>query len=371
MDRPVVRTITFFLEGVETDTVEEYLDNVESGINNVVEKYSELVEEKLGGRGYRVWTKRITLPRISKNLYKEMNRLIDGLKDLFTDSGFLINIGGISLNHIDDADIIVDIASNGFYTGLYWTGDPPIETVHEFFKRLADEDPEYATRVAVSLNGRPLMTPYYPLSTNTVGRRAVGLALLYPSVLRRVYRVGGLKGIEEYIIRVHDDLSKTLRNEGLGDIVFFIDHSISPWMEDSVARLLEDVAGGEVFFPGIVYAVAELNAVLDRIADRNREVLGFNEVMLPYAEDSRLMELGALGRLRARDLLRLSMTCVAGPDMIVVPYDADRLRSFIMESFRLGLGVGRVKALRIIPVAGSPGDNIVLGKFGRVPVIDY
>ncbi len=94
-------------------------------------------------------------------------------------------------------------------------------------------------------------------------------------------------------------------------------------------------------------------------------------MMLPYAEDSYLMELGREGLIRARDLLNLSMICVAGPDMLILPNRYEDLVSFAKASLLLGLLTNRLKALRIIIADGEPGDHVALGKFGSAPILDF
>lgn len=113
----------------------------------------------------------------------------------------------------------------------------------------------------------------------------------------------------------------------------FIDHSINPWMDDSVARLLEYLSDEKFWRPGIIEGIMRIYTVLDQLAGTHDNIRGFNEVMLPYAEDRYLMELGEEGLIRVRDLLTLSMICVAVPDMLALPDRHDDLVSLVRHHY--------------------------------------
>lgn len=151
----------------------------------------------------------------------------------------------------------------------------------------------------------------------------------------------------------------------------FIDHSISPWMDDGATRLLEYLSDEKFWRPGIIEGIMRINTVLDQLAETHDNIRGFNEVMLPYAEDRYLMELGEEGLIRVRDLLTLSMICVAVPDMLVLPDRHDDLVSLVKASLLLARLTNRTKAPRIIVANGEPGDHVVLGKFGSASILDF
>jgi len=83
-------------------------------------------------------------------------------------------------------------------------------------------------------------------------------------------------------------------------------------MNESVVELLS-LMGFELDSPGFNYGVRMLNDRISRMAEKLGYAGGFNEVMLPYAEDSLLIDAGRKGFLCARNLLLYSSTCVAGP----------------------------------------------------------
>jgi uncharacterized protein (UPF0210 family) len=351
MVKPVIRAVTGFVPQRHplVESIEETVELVEK------------VSMKLSEKGFRVWSKRITMPFRKGGEARTMPRLRDMVPEEYFISAGTLHIETVNL------ETIKDLVGQGIYIGLSWKGEPPVKTVTEIFTRLSRIEPEYATRVAVSLNGRMLMTPYFPLSASLTSSVMVGIALLYPSLLADAYRKGGFEGIAEYIGQIHAELSSILSGIGMG---FLVDYSISPWMDDSVAGLIETITGRPIHDVSSANAIAMLNSLLWRMEDQGG-VGGYNEVMLPYAEDKGLMDAGSRGMLRARDLLYLSTICVAGPDMIVVPMDKDSLEAFIRLSFNIASNMVRVKALRIIPVDAEPGEMVSLGRFGRIPVIGY
>ncbi len=367
--KPVIRSITYFTEAPAEQGVLDYTEALRNSILPRAVETIRKISEILEAYGYNVWTKRITLPLLSNEYYHHMDSILDTMDEYLPKNNIMGNIGGLYIDQLGNHELIISIVERGYYTGLLWRDNPPIDLATDIFLKISEAKPEYATRIAVSLNGQSLMTPYYPLSSNLMSSEAVGLALLYPEILKSIYVSGGLEGIEEYLLSTHDELTKLVAEEA--GVEVFIDHSISPWMNNSVAELLETITGEKFHYPGIIDGVKSLNSIIRSISGKRENIMGFNEVMLPYAEDSRLIEIGGKGLIRARDLLYLSTICVAGPDMIVAPNDKEMLRSFIKASFTLGIDTGRVKALRIIPVSEKPGNLVDLGRFGKIPVIDY
>ncbi len=367
--KPIIRSITYFIKPPVEQGVLDYIEYLRKNLLPRAVETIGKISEVLEAYGYTVWTKRITLPLLSSEYYHHIHSILDVMDEYLLKNNIMGNIGGVYIDQPGSYELTTSIVEREYYTGLLWRDNPPIDSVADIFLKVAEAKPEYATRIAVSLNGQSLMTPYYPLSSNLTSSEAVGLALLYPEVLKSIYVSRGLEGIGDYLLSIHDELTKLIREEA--GLEVFIDHSISPWMENSVAELLEVITGEKIHYPGIIDGVKSLNNIIGRVSRNRENIRGFNEVMLPYAEDSRLIEAGGGGLIRARDLLYLSTICVAGPDMILVPYDREKLRSFIKASFALGLDAGKVKALRIIPVAEKPGSTVDLGKFGKIPVIDY
>ncbi len=355
--KPIIRSVAGF-----TRLDIEWSRN---GLRNAIEHVLDLVDKAcdlLSGAGYTIWSKRISLPIPPVTVY---DRLPDILSDIVS-KDYMVSTGCVFLEEMS-IEKIIDIVSNGIYICLIWGKEPDAVKATDVFLRASEYNPVYATRIALSLDGTPLETPYYPLSTSLYGE-SIGIAFLYPSYLESIFSKRGLRGIRKTLLSLEKDIANVLNDLG---VRVSIDYSISPWMEDSVAGLIESITGYTPDKPGFLHGIYVLNSILGELRGVSRLMQGYNEVMLPYAEDSILMKYGGEGRLRARDFLRFSSVCIAGPDMIVVPMDRVKLLGYIRDALALGRVKGRYMGLRIIAVNRDAGERIDLGKFGSVPILDY
>ncbi|MCD6096225.1 MAG: DUF711 family protein, partial [Thermoprotei archaeon] len=97
--------------------------------------------------------------------------------------------------------------------------------------------------------------------------------------------------------------------------------------------------------------------------------IGFNEVMLPLAEDNWLKDLASKSILRVRDFVSLSVICVAGVDMIPMPNIKQRkLEAIISDILTLSIIKEKVVGVRLIKTKLNPGDILSLPLFGDIPV---
>ena len=302
----------------------------------------------------------------------EAARELEGL-DL---DGVFVNLGGYRLRGPGDVDSLVGVASRGFFASILYGGGGWEEArlASEAFHRAASESPDYPVYLAFNPLGEPLLTPYYPLSSSRPGERMVTVALLYPNYLRDAYRRGGLEGIEEAAVnagRMALEAGRIVASL-LGAEGVAVDMSVSPWMEETVLGLVEEVAGVRLPEPGFAWGLWAVNRAVERAASKlgPGRVTGFNEVQLPVAEDSKLKLRAAEGETRARDLLRLSGVCLAGLDMAVVPASRDAVAGLLLEAEAYSRVKGKVVGVRLIPLEDvEPGDKVYLERFGEVPVI--
>ncbi|WP_245526467.1 DUF711 family protein [Desulfurococcus mucosus] len=346
-----VRAVTYFA-GRHRGIREEY----EHGIN-VLERAVEILREQ----GLRVFTKRVSMPSIGVG---EALKLLE----VAGNGDALVSAGYIDLRRLTPGDAS-HLAGGGLYI-------PILAPVNDFtmddalhFSRIihaaAADDPVNATRIAIGFHDESFLTPYFPDSSSR-GSRSIGLAFLYPNALD-AESIDGLSESMHRVFKVFNNIAELLE-KSLGYPVY-IDYSLSPWMERSVAGLLGSL-GFSPLEPGFNYALHVVNKLIGMHGDRLRAV-GFNEVMLPYAEDSVLVEYGGRGLLRARDFLRYASTCVAGVDMIIVPSSVEGLARLTLDAYSLSRVKSRPLSLRAIPVDGEPGGRVRLGRFGEPFIIGY
>ncbi|MCS7102478.1 MAG: DUF711 family protein [Candidatus Korarchaeum sp.] len=262
----------------------------------------------------------------------------------------------------------------GYFTSISLADSTEFLRAAEFIFRVSEDlGPEYATMFAFS-SKEPPEGPYFPLTkAESFG---VSFSLLYPSDL-----YGPLEEAEEPESALSYALSRVFRGahselreavSELGEEVPFLgmDFSLSPWMDESSAKVVSLLARSPFLGPGTPSAIAELNLRIEE-ASRGMRRLGFNELMLPMAEDDLLKEAALSLEITARSLALLTPYCLAGLDMVVLPLsvsksDLAKLIGDVMTSSRIK---GRTVGVRIILVDAEPGEEVILGRFGKVPVM--
>ncbi len=266
------------------------------------------------------------------------------------------------------------LLEEGYFTSINMGDDPfraNLVYAAEFLLRVSEDlGPEANTMIALT-SGEPYETPYFPATRG--GSFGISASLLYPSDLYgALYEAEEpemtLRSVVKVIFRqAQEEIMEEIR----GEISYLgIDFSLSPWMEESVAKVISLLARAEFLEPGTVSAILEMNRIIEE-GTQGLKALGFNEVMLPMAEDSLLMEMVSKGSLRVRDLLYMSSYCVTGLDMVVLPkVEVRTLAKLIGDVLASGRVKNRVVGLRLIPVDEKPGEVVKLGMFGEVPVMD-
>ncbi|MEM3980494.1 MAG: DUF711 family protein, partial [Ignisphaera sp.] len=128
--------------------------------------------------------------------------------------------------------------------------------------------------------------------------------------------------------------------------------------------------GNKIGSPGTINAIYSLNKLIDGIIKKLRiRSIGFNEVMLPVAEDDILNKRVEEGFIRLRDLINYSIVCVAGLDMVAIPKLLVDIRRTAIDMLTVHKIKKRSVAMRIIPVDQEPGTSIKLENFGTTYVI--
>ncbi|MGB9709628.1 DUF711 family protein [Infirmifilum uzonense] len=227
----------------------------------------------------------------------------------------------------------------------------------ETLRRITEKSHLQATRYAVSF-GPLLQTPYFP-ATRTI-KEGVTLSLLYVEA----YAQSRLPELKRLLENLQANAASSWPN--------FIgtDFSLSPWMERSVASLVERISGVMFTLPGTIAAIRRINRDLEDLS-RSLRSTGFNELMLPLAEDNRLKELARLGQLRLSHLINYASYCVAGLDMVVIPDSTENtvLEGILRDLWEIHLLKKKTIGMRIILAPNQEGEEIDLGMFGKTPVI--
>jgi len=327
----------------------------------------EARDEAAARAGVPVESVRITLDSCPTGRVTE---LVDSLTGRVEEA--LVSLGNHPVAAPGVEEAVLRVAEEGFFAALLLgEGWEEARRASTILHRLADKDPSLATRIGVNVLGRPILTPYYPLSSST-RHLVLTTALTYPNYLAEAYSKGGIEALGDATIEAAGKALEALETAAsrIGAEPAGVDLSVAPWMEETSLGLVELVAGVRLPEPGIAYGIGLVNKALADAASRLGRAVGFNEVQLPIAEDLKMKARVSELETRARDLARLAGVCLAGLDLAVVPAGIDQVAGLILDLRGYSLAKDKVLGARIIPVEDvEPGDRVYLDKFGETPVI--
>ncbi|MGQ9479391.1 MAG: DUF711 family protein [Thermoproteota archaeon] len=311
-----------------------------------------------------VWSTRAALPPIGKD-ESPMKRVFQ-LSDLDV-------LDYLSIGHIEDThpslEEVAEVAENGFFISINLSDISNVGRVLKVLRKTCENDSSNGGRVSVNIR-ESILTPYFPAACNLTGEEGLALSLLYPSLLRNKL----LSQFEDILAEVYASTEKIglrLSNE-LGVKYQGVDLSLSPWMDESVAEIIEFASGVKMPLPGTFSMIREINRLIDSAAKKAKvSVTGYNEVMLSVAEDDLLKERVANGDVKLRDLVHLTAACVAGVDMVVLPDEVSDsfLKNVFKDLFEIRMVKNRTIGIRILFAPADSGKTLKLKLFGETPVI--
>lgn len=137
------------------------------------------------------------------------------------------------------------------------------------------------------------------------------------------------------------------------------DFSPAPYPAEwcSLGAALEALGLPELGFSGSLAAAAFLADTLDRGAWLRT---GFNGMMMPVLEDTRLAQRTAGAHFKIHDLLMYSAVCGTGLDTVPLPGDstADQISAILLDVAALALRLDKPLLARLMPVPGKhAGDT--------------
>lgn len=318
-----------------------------------------------------VWSVRVVSPPVedaARALDVKLSKYVEEFYEVATK---VANYVAFPLRRLEPSELVELMRSfeRAYFSVEYRPDDE--EAVIEVLRRVPEEVGWVAgSRFAVAFGGRPV-TPYFPVTTSeTEGATA---SLLYPTHLAELIDGGEtlLDALRATALEAYRLVYSAIDRCGTGLPLLGLDLSLSPWASDSVAALLEKLLGMPLFSPGTFAVLRSVNEALSLLAS-SLGAVGFNEVMLPLAEDDRLKELAAVGQLRFRDLLATAPACVVGLDMVPLPSTTEtRVLKWAMRDLDAASKLKRRPlGMRVLLVGASPGEEVELGMFGKTPVID-
>ncbi|BCU68665.1 hypothetical protein HS7_21020 [Sulfolobales archaeon HS-7] len=295
-----------------------------------------------------IWTRRIAFPPTKTDPL--------ALLDLVDDNEVKFSLLHLTPNKLDGKtfhNVIKEF--DNVYGSILLNHETDINIV---VKEIINLEPDEASRVSVLINNDFLTTPYFPAgSANNVD--GIGASLLYVESFMRGTVKQDLLTAEKEVKKISSEIG----SEYLG-----LDPSLSPWMDDSVGRLIERRIS-RLFSPSNLYTVRNLNSIIERYSKLIKSI-GFKEVMLPLGEDSLLMKRVKEGRLGLYHFVMFSQVCVAGVDMIPIKSDMNLMRSLLLDLIALHKVKKRPIGARVIPVSDINKHEVIhINGFGDIPIV--
>ncbi|RLE65466.1 MAG: hypothetical protein DRJ47_05100 [Thermoprotei archaeon] len=319
--------------------------------------------------GLQVWSKRIILPTVHEIEYSGLEKLVSEAVEIVEDNGIdylALHIGSCKLWN-------AAVGLLNTYEKLFISIGFNPEKAKEIYTLLHTVSKkcgvEAGARFGVSF-GPPPISPYFPITQSI--EEGVSISLLYPSYLMySLTRSNGISTALRKLAVAMVDGYKSFRRHFNATIKFLgVDYSLSPWENESVAELLEKAANIRLGEPGSLHIVHVFNRLIREVAE-SFQGTGFNEVMLPLAEDNRLKVLAMEGALSLQKLVSLVSVCTAGLDMVPLPRNTPYkvVVNLMMDLHALSKVKGKTVGLRILLPDAEAGEILNLGFFGPTPVL--
>jgi uncharacterized protein (UPF0210 family) len=367
--RPKIRAITAFINLDRTQYQQQIADAM-----TMLKRARTIFES----RDYEVETIRIStqpFAEYTKGLTTEQAlAFFKTYDDLATQYKFAASIGPAMLNADDpesQADLLVDVLKNtksinaslvvADENGVRWTS---VGAAARTMQKLAATEHSQANFKFSAIALVPPLTPFFPgsyhtgfghqfaialESANTVAAAFQGAPDLATARQRLIDRLGGeARNIEALAGRIDQDTGWTYMG---------IDLSPAPMKNVSIAAALETLTAQPIGSPGTLTGAATITAAIRDILVKQT---GYNGLMLPVLEDSRLAQRWSEGRISIDSLLSYSAVCGTGLDTVPLPGDTSeqQLELIIGDMASLAVKWHKPLSARLLPVTGKkPGDT--------------
>lgn len=240
--------------------------------------------------------------------------------------------------------------------GVRW---PSVGAAARTMKKLQDSEHSQANFKFSAIALVPPLTPFFPgsyhtgfghqfaialESANTVAAALQGAPDLATARQRLTDRLGSYAfAIQDLAARVDRDTGWTYMG---------IDLSPAPMKNISIAAALETLTAQPIGSPGTLTGAATITAA---IRDIRIKQTGYNGLMLPILEDSRLAQRWSEGRLSLDALLSYSAVCGTGLDTVPLSGDTSeqQLELIIGDMASLAVKWHKPLSARLLPVTGK------------------
>jgi uncharacterized protein len=366
--KPKVRAITAFVNLDRAQYQQQIADTVK------MLKYARTLFES---RGYEVQTIRIStqpFAEYTKGLSEQQALAFFKEYDaLAQKENFAASIGPAMLNAGDpeaQADLLVDVLKNtrSINGSLVVAGEDGVRwgsvgAAARAVKKLEDSEHSQANFKFAAIALVPPLTPFFPGSYHTGFGHQFAIALESANTVAAAFQGApdlntARQRLQERLITeafAIQELAQRLDRD-MGWSYMGIDLSPAPLKDVSIGAAIENLTGQPAGTSGTLTAAATITAA---IKDIQVKQTGYNGLMLPILEDSRLAQRWGEGRISVDALLSYSAVCGTGLDTVPLPGNISQKQLELMIGDMASLAVKWHKPLsaRLLPVAGkNPGD---------------
>ncbi|HXJ46185.1 MAG TPA: DUF711 family protein [Candidatus Dormibacteraeota bacterium] len=368
--RPKIRTITAFLNLDRTQYQQQITDALQ-----MLRRAKTIFES----RGYEVQTIRIAtqpFPEYTKGLTPQQTiAFFKDLDALAEKEKFAPGIGPAMLNAGDpdsQADLLADILANTKHIrgsiviagddGVRWRA---IGAAARAIKKLEDTTEHSQGNFNLgAIADVPPLSPFFTAAYVDGFGHQFAIGLESANVVAEAFR--GATDVDA----AKQKLTSMLASEAIeierhanridmetGWAYVGIDLSPAPLKDVSIGAAIENLIAQPFGSAGTLTAAATITAAVKAVPVKQT---GYNGLMLPILEDSRLAERWSQGRVSLEGLLSYSAVCGTGLDTIPLPGDisTDQLTLILADVATLAVKWHKPLSARLLPVKGKiAGDT--------------
>ena len=368
--KPKIRTITAFIR-LDPGQYKQQVAETLTMLRNAKARY--------GLAGYEVQTIRITtqqFPEYTLGMSKPAAlAFFHDLDALAKQENVSISIGPALMDEKDDpgqAQLLEEILGQASHVygsviiagsdGVHWKA---IHSAAGIIKYLEDHgDKGLGNFRFAAIANVQAYTPFYPASYHQGLGHQFAIALESANVVAAVMAVQRDQEVTRQALiselglqaRAVEDIAGKIDQE-TGWTYMGLDLSPAPMKYASIGSAVPGSTGGRFGASGTLTAVATITSALRDISVKK---VGYNGVMMPVLEDTRLAQLWGEGALSMDQLLAYSAVCGTGLDTIPLPGDVttQQLERILGDVATLSVKLSKPLSARLLPVAGAkPGDQ--------------
>src|SRR5215813_44019 len=367
--KPKIRTVTAFLNLDRSQYQQQIADALQM---------LRRAKTIFGSRGYQVETIRIAtqpFPEYTKGLSAQQTiAFFKELDALAEKENFAPGIGPAMLNADDtesQADLLADIIANTKHIrgsiviagedGVRWRA---IGAAARAIKKLEDSTEHSQGNFNLgAIAVVPPLSPFFTAAYHTGFGHQFAIGLESAGVVAEAFRdATDLNAAREKLTSMLTEQAAEIERHAMridretGWAYVGIDLSPAPLKDVSIGVAIENLIAQPFGSAGTLTAAGTITAAIKSIPVKQT---GYNGLMLPILEDSRLAQRWSEGRVSLEGLLSYSAVCGTGLDTIPLPGDVtiEQLDMILADVATLAVKWKKPLSARLLPVKGKgPGD---------------